>query len=179
MIPSTSEAGNPGTDTLETGPLDSTALRAAFGAFATGITVVTGFEAEEPVGFTCQSFHSISLDPPLVSIGVMKNSSSYPRMRASGRFAVNLLAARQQPLASQFARKGEDKWAGVDWTISPLGNPVLLDTLAVIDCRTWNEYEVGDHILVIGEVAQIRPGPEVDEEPLVYFRSRYRQLAGE
>src|SRR5690606_5958791 len=130
VMPVTSEMSGPLADDVQSPVLDSASLREAFGAFATGITVVTGFDADEPVGFTCQSFHSVSLEPPLVSIGIMKSSTSYPRMRARGRFAVNLLNARQQPLASQFARRDVDKWAGVEWVTSPLGNPIIRETLA-------------------------------------------------
>lgn len=178
-MPVTSEMSGPRADDVRSSVLDSANLREAFGTFATGITVVTGFDADDPVGFTCQSFHSVSLEPPLVSIGIMKTSTSYPRMRARGRFAVNLLSARQQPLAAQFARRDVDKWAGVEWSPSALGNPVLADALATVDCQVWNEYDVGDHLLVIGQVVDIHRPAQITEDPLVYYRSRYRLLAGE
>ena len=95
-------------------------FREALGHYASGITVVTTHIDGEPIGFTCQSFHSVSMSPPLVSFSVMSNSASYPKIRQAGRFAVNILSDGQVEVSNQFARRGTDKWLGIDWQESPL-----------------------------------------------------------
>lgn len=95
---------------------DSGEYRTALGHCAFWITVVSGMDADGPIGFTCQSFNSVSMKPPLISFSVMTNSTTYPRIRETGRFAVNVLSHRQVDISSQFARKCTEKWAGVDWS---------------------------------------------------------------
>ena len=126
----------PATDTA---PIDARLFRDTLGHYASGITVISGLEADEPVGFTCQSFYSVSIDPPLVSFSVMLTSTTYPRIKQSGRFAVNVLAHDQLHVSNQFARKGTDKWAGIEWSPAASGNPVIQDTLMWVDCELWNE----------------------------------------
>ena len=94
-------------------PIDARLFRDTLGHYASGITVISGLEGGEPVGFTCQSFYSVSIDPPLVSFSVMLTSTTYPRIKQSGRFAVNVLAHDQHHVSNQFARKGTDKTLGV------------------------------------------------------------------
>jgi 3-hydroxy-9,10-secoandrosta-1,3,5(10)-triene-9,17-dione monooxygenase reductase component len=92
-----------------TGTFDELQFREAVGHYASGITIITGHDSEGPIGFTCQSFYSVSVDPPLVSFSVMKTSTTYPRIRDTGTFAVNILAADQGTISNQFARRGTDK----------------------------------------------------------------------
>ncbi|WP_328439734.1 flavin reductase family protein [Nocardia puris] len=163
--------------THSTAPIfDKQRLREALGHYASGVTVVTGRDHEGPVGFTCQSFYSVSLDPPLVSFSVMKSSTSYPRIRSSGTFAVNVLSDEQSHVSSQFAITGADKWAGVTWTESRKNNPVISRTLMWIDCRTWAEYDAGDHWIVVGQVDEISSPDWHEGKPLLYFRGQYRHL---
>lgn len=106
----------------------------------------------------------MSLDPPLVSFSVMKASTTYPRIRDAGRFAVNILSREQESVSNQFARKGTDKWANVRWTQSEGGNPVLDGTLAWLDCSIWAEYDAGDHLIILGRVHELgtseNPAPD-------------------
>lgn len=159
--------------------VDAARFRAAVGHYASGITIVTGMDGAAPAGFTCQSFSSLSLDPPLVTFNVMKTSTTYPRIAASGRFAVNFLADEQQLLANQFARSGTDKWAGVDWHRTPNGNPVLPGALGWVDCELWTEHEAGDHTLIIGRVVDLGVGGPGVGKPLLYFRGAYGSLGHE
>ncbi len=165
---------------LETAPampasLDEETLKRSFGEYPSGITIVTTTVMGEPVGFTCQAFHSVSIDPPLVSFLVMNTSTTYPLIRSVGRFAVNVLAAHQADTAMQFARKNADRWSGVDWAHGATGVPTLTDSLAVFECDLWAEHEAGDHTIVIGRVNELRIAQD-DAEPLVYHRSRFRGL---
>jgi 3-hydroxy-9,10-secoandrosta-1,3,5(10)-triene-9,17-dione monooxygenase reductase component len=145
-------------------------MRAVLGTFATGVVVVTA-TADRPLGLTCQSFSSLSLDPPMVSFNPARTSTTWPRIREVGRFCVNVLAHDQDELSEQFARAGVDRFAGVGWTISPNGSPILDDVSAWIDCELSAEYGGGDHTIVVGEVQALQANPE--RHPLIFYRGRY------
>ncbi|QXI41751.1 flavin reductase family protein [Pseudomonas wayambapalatensis] len=152
-------------------------FREALGHYASGITVVTSFIDDQPIGFTCQSFYSVSMSPPLVSFSVMSNSASYPRIRQAGRFAVNILSDEQVGISNQFARRGTDKWHGVEWQSSPLGNPLIVGSLHWLDCEIHAEHAAGDHLIVIGEVKALNLQEAGATQPLLYFKGQYCNLA--
>lgn len=152
-------------------------FREALGHYASGITVITSLNDDEPIGFTCQSFHSVSMSPPLVSFSVMCNSASYPGIRQAGRFAVNILSGAQVGISNQFARRGTDKWHGVEWQRSPLGNPLIAGSLHWLDCEIHAEHAAGDHLIVIGEVKALSLQAADTSQPLLYFKGRYCNLA--
>jgi 3-hydroxy-9,10-secoandrosta-1,3,5(10)-triene-9,17-dione monooxygenase reductase component len=156
--------------------LDPRSFRDTLGHYASGITIISSVDEEGPVGFTCQSFYSVSTEPPLVSFSVMTSSTTYPRVRETGKFAVNVLAHDQHTVSNQFARKGTDKWAGIPWSPTHAGNPVIADTLMWLDCEIWAEYEAGDHYIVIGRVTEMSPSEWHKHEPLLYFKGQYRHL---
>jgi 3-hydroxy-9,10-secoandrosta-1,3,5(10)-triene-9,17-dione monooxygenase reductase component len=156
-------------------PLDAEipaqAMRETVGAFCSGVVIVTARGlAGEPLGFTCQSFVSLSLDPPLISISPARTSSTWPRIREAGRFAINVLADDHRHLSNQFARPG-DKYASVDWTESPNGSPILHGVCAWIECTLWREYDGGDHTVAIGKVTAL--AHDIDRDPLLYYRGSY------
>lgn len=96
--------------------IDPRLFRDTLGHYASGVPIISGLDEQGPVGFTCQSFYSVSVEPPLVSFSVMVGSTPYPRIRGTGSFAVNVLSHHQQWVSSQFAKRGPDRWAGVQWT---------------------------------------------------------------
>lgn len=158
-------------------PIDSRSLRYALGRFASGITVITGVVDAVPTGFTCQSFYSVSLTPPLVSFCVMKTSKSWPGIRSSRRFTVNVLSEEQQAVSDAFAKSGSDKSKQVVWSEYPGGKAIIANTLMWLDCSLHSEHEFGDHFLVVGEVENISPVDwDSQGNPLIYFRGRYRNL---
>lgn len=152
-------------------------FREALGHYASGITVVTSLIDDEPVGFTCQSFYSVSMSPPLVSFSVMAGSASYPKIRQAGRFAVNILTEAQIDVSNQFARRGTDKWQGIAWRESPLGNPIIGGSLHWLDCEIYAEHAAGDHVIVIGEVKALDLQDAAAAQPLLYFKGQYRNIA--
>lgn len=158
-------------------PIEPLSFREALGHYASGITVITSLIEGEPVGFTCQSFYSVSMSPPLVSFSVMSSSASYPGIRQAGRFAVNILSGEQVEISNRFARKGTDKWRGVDWQVSPLGNPVIAGSLHWLDCEIHAEHAAGDHLIVIGEVKALSRQDAAAAQPLLYFKGQYCNLA--
>lgn len=153
-------------------------FRAALGEFATGITVVTA-PADEgpPIGFTVNSFSSVSLDPPLILFSVARSLNRFDAINEASAFVVNVLTADQEDLSNQFASSGGDKWAGVSWHEGDGGCPILGDTLATFECVPWAKYDGGDHVIFVGEVRRIQCLGEAGA--LIYFRSRYANLVVE
>lgn len=92
------------------------------------------------------------------------------------KFAVNVLARDQLHISNQFARKGTDKWVGIQWLPAESGNPIIADTLMWVDCEIWSEYEAGDHLIVIGRVVAMSSPEWHRDEPLLYFKGAYRHL---
>jgi 3-hydroxy-9,10-secoandrosta-1,3,5(10)-triene-9,17-dione monooxygenase reductase component len=153
------------------GAVDPRTMRDVLGHFASGVTVVTAQGEHGPIGFTCQSFSSLSLDPPLVAIAPARASRTWPRLRELGRFCVNVLAEDQTALSARFARSSADKFAGVSWRRSPQGQPVLDDVVAWIDGELWAEYDGGDHTIAVGRVHDLGADPK--RSPLLYYRGGY------
>lgn len=151
--------------------VDRLEMRTVLGHFVSGIVVITGANDDGPSGFTCQSFASLSLDPPLVMFSPSLTSVSWPRIRSSGKFCVNVLAAEHAEYSNTFARSGGDKFAGVDWAPAPSGSPILQGVGAWIDCTLENEYPGGDHTIVIGRVTALGADPQ--RMPLLYYRGSY------
>jgi 3-hydroxy-9,10-secoandrosta-1,3,5(10)-triene-9,17-dione monooxygenase reductase component len=167
------------------GNVDQAAFRLVLARFATGVTVVTADEDGEPVGFTCQSFVSLSLEPPLVALAPAKTSTSWPRIARAGSFCVNVLAEHQRDLCERFARPGGDKFVGVAWRPAPVGGaPVLEGSIAWVACELELVHDAGDHELVIGRVRDLGTGHGA---PLVFYdrhfgtfveRGQFRAPAG-
>lgn len=147
-------------------------FREVLGHFATGITVITGSTSSGPAGFTCQSFSSLSLDPPLVLILPSRKSVSWPEIAESGRFCVNVLSEQQRSVSNGFAQSGSDKFAGISWGTSPSGLPVIDGSSAWIECSIESTYPGGDHIIVVGNVQHL--DHSVDRiDPLIFHRGNY------
>ena len=147
-------------------------FRDVLGQYASGVTIVTSMQGDTPVGMTCQSFTSVSLDPPLVAFLPMKTSRAFAAIRLSRRFCVNFLAADQTDLSNSFASLAEDKFDGVPWKPTSGGMPLLEGTVGWVDCLVHGVHEAGDHYLVIGKVEDLGQG-EADK-PLLFHQGRYR-----
>jgi len=148
-------------------------FRDVLGRFASGVTVVTTVSGGEPVGMTCQSFSSVSLDPPLVLFVPAKTSRAWPLIQRSGKFCVNFLADGQAELSNTMASRGTDKFADVEWTPSVgTGSPVFPGTLGHVDCTIHAVHEAGDHYVVIGRVVDLVAADA--EGPLLFFQGKYR-----
>jgi flavin reductase (DIM6/NTAB) family NADH-FMN oxidoreductase RutF len=152
-------------------------MREVLGHFVSGIVVITASGPDGPLGFTCQSFSSLSLDPPLVSFAPARSSSTWPQIRSVGAFCVNVLAADHQEISAGFARSGVDKFAGVTWRPGPSGAPVLEGVSAWIDCVFRDEFDGGDHTIVVGQVQDL--GADPARLPLLFYRGRYGVTPGD
>lgn len=154
---------------------DARDFRDALAAFATGVTVITTLDGDgRPAGVTSSSFNSVSLAPPMVLWSLGRASRSLAAFQASRRFAVHVLQAGQEALSAQFASKAEDKFAGLAWRLSEHGTPDLGGCAARFECRTRAEHDGGDHVLILGEVLDLRLAR--DAAPLVFHRGAYRAL---
>lgn len=140
--------------------IDTRALRTAFGTFMTGVTVVTSHDAGgTPVGFTANSFTSVSLDPPLVLVCLAKTSKNYDILTKTDGFAINILAQTQVDISNTFARPVDDRFADVAWRKGPNGAPLLDGVSAWFDCSMHQTVEAGDHVILIGKVVAFDSNP--------------------
>jgi len=172
------DADAPGPGRAEPSPAR---FRQVLGHFATGVTVITTADDEGPAGFACQAFAALSLEPPLVLFCPGRSSLTWRRVERTGHFCANVLSAAQRELARVFGAPsapsapaglgGEEKFAGVRWSPSTSGAPVLADVLTWAACTVQTVHEAGDHFVVTGRVTELgdcRPG-----EPLLFYRGRY------
>lgn len=151
--------------------LDRRALRDAFGTFMTGVTVVTTLDAAgNPIGFTANSFASVSLDPPLLLVSIAKASANFATFAEATGFAINVLAETQKDLSNTFARPVADRFAMADWHIGPQGSPVLGGVSAWFDCSLHQLIDAGDHAILIGQVQAFDAGTQPG---LGYYRGGY------
>lgn len=151
-------------------------FRRILGHYPTGVCIITSIGADGvPLGMVVGSFTSVSLDPPLVGFLPMTSSESWRRIGETGRFCVNVLSSRQEPLCRTFASRTPDKYAGVDYRLSPGGLPIFDGAIAWIECGIHAVHEAGDHLIVLGEVQAL----DVDqpETPLLFFKGDYVSLA--
>ena len=152
-------------------PIDPRDFRSALGTYATGVTIITAAAPDgKPYGLTCNSFASVSLNPPLVLWSLVVYSSSLTIFQNASHFTVNVLGVSQQALASKFAKSSDDKFTGVDWTPG-LGNaPVLAESVANFQCRSVNRYYGGDHVIFLGAVEAYAYNAT---EPLLFARGAF------
>ena len=144
------------------------------GHFCTGVTVITGADDGRLAGFACQAFAALSLTPPLVLFCPGTSSRTWPVIADSGYFCVNVLSAGQQDIARRFGVSGADKFAGLSWSPSSSGAPVLAGALTWVECAVAAVHEAGDHYLVVGRVTEL--GPCRPDRPLLFYRGRYAAM---
>jgi flavin reductase (DIM6/NTAB) family NADH-FMN oxidoreductase RutF len=162
------------TETVKGGDMagvDSRTFRDVLGHFPTGVVIVTAVADGEPVGMVVGTFASVSLDPPLVAFLSTKTSTTYPRIREAGAFTANVVSASDEQLCRVFATQGADKFAGVEWSMSALGSPVLASAVAWIDCSIETIHGAGDHDIVVGRVSELSVG--TGDGPLLFYRGGY------
>lgn len=146
-------------------------LRQAFGAFPSGVTVVTTTSPSgSPIGFTASSFTSVSMEPPLLLVCIDHRSENLPLFRECGSFGVNILAAGQEDISSCFASPQDDRFAHINWYMTDHNTPMISDTLSRFDCSLETFHTAGDHDILIGRII----GLDTHDGPaLGYFRGRY------
>jgi flavin reductase (DIM6/NTAB) family NADH-FMN oxidoreductase RutF len=154
-------------------------FRFTVGAFATGVTVITTFGEQHGYGMTANAFSSVSLDPPLVLVCVIRPSEGCEQIQRNGCFAVNILDAGQEPLSRYFASRdrprGRDAFTEVSHRVGTSGSPIIDGVAAYLDCRLHASQPAGDHEIFIGEVLELGLGENTS--PLLFHGGGYRLLA--
>jgi flavin reductase (DIM6/NTAB) family NADH-FMN oxidoreductase RutF len=146
-------------------------MRAVLSFYPTGVAIITSLHGEKPIGFVVGSFTSISLEPPLVGFFMATTSTSLPLVQEASFFCVNVLGANQGELSARFSSKVEDRFDGIEWRQARSGAPILREAVAWLDCSVSQILEIGDHLLVVGRVIDLRATRDVT--PLVFHRGSY------
>lgn len=137
--------------------LDTDELRRAFGTFMTGVTVVTTTDKHNtPVGFTANSFTSVSMDPPLLLVCPGKHVASYDVFNTTTHFAISVLAEEQEAISNNFASGPEDRFSNVNWYRDANGCPLIEDVCATFSCQVHQRHDAGDHMILVGEILQFQ-----------------------
>lgn len=147
-------------------------MRRAMGSFASGVTIVSGIEDELPVGFACQSFASVSLEPPLVLFCADHRGRAWPRIQKSGLFSVHVLAEDQTGVCTRFGSSTGRKFDGLEWHRSAWDTPSFADALLRVHCQVETVHVAGDHDVVIGRVLALESPTEVIR-PMLFYRGRF------
>ena len=159
---------------------DPDALRAALRFWTTGVTIVAASHAGVRHGMTVNSFTSLSLDPPLVSVSLEKVTRTYGLVASSGVFAVTILSEDQGPLSDRFAGRDSEqsnRFEGLETLTLETGSPILSHGLAFFDCRVLARHDAGTHTVFISEVLACGQFSDADgRRPLAYFNRGYRRL---
>jgi flavin reductase (DIM6/NTAB) family NADH-FMN oxidoreductase RutF len=160
-----------------TGPIDPQEFRRVMATWPTGVAIITGMTAEaKPVGILCNSLTSISLAKKLLLWTVDHSSGSYPFWAQAEKWAVHFLADDQKNLIDCFARKGvPDKFAGIEYSISEGGTPVLAGSVGRLECVTTDRFETFDHTVILGEVTAMTAS---DKSPMIFAYSKFHQGPG-
>ena len=158
-------------------PISSDSFRSASGLWATGVSIVTTADgAGKGYGLTMNAVSSLSLDPPLFLVCLDHKSETLGPMKESQAFCINVLTSEQEDLSNRFAKKGPDKFDGVEWSAAATGAPVIANTLVSIDCAVTQILAGGDHSIVCGEVKYIATNASEGVQPLLFFKGRYAAL---
>ena len=153
-----------------TSDFDNTALKKAFGSFATGVAVATSHSS----GFTINSFSSLSLSPPLIIFNIYKTETDHVDFLKNNSFVINFLSREQEDVSRLFATKDPEKVNKTQHSISENKNIILNDTLGHIELSVFQQIDIADHVLVIGQVQNLET--DDNKKPLIYYRSKYQSL---
>ena len=153
-----------------TSNFDNTALKKAFGSFATGVAVATSHSS----GFTINSFSSLSLSPPLIIFNIYKTETDHVDFLKNNSFVINFLSREQEEVSRLFATKDPEKVNKTEHSISENKNIILNDTLGHIELSVFQQIDIADHVLVIGQVENLET--DDNKKPLIYYRSKYQSL---
>ena len=151
-------------------------FRSAMSSWATGISVITGTSADgllKPIGIVCNSLASISLEEKLILWSVDKSSGSYKHWVSAKSFNVHFLAQDQKDLVARFAKKGVDKFEGLEFETTELGNPILTGVSVRMECSTTQTFDTYDHMLIIGKVLTLE---NYGKAPLLFLHSSLRTI---
>ena len=152
-------------------------LKKVMRRWTTGITVVSASHNGREHGMTVSSFTSVSLEPPLVTISLMKNTRTLEMIVASNSFAITILSSEQSAVSKVFAGQvgdDENRFTGIETTNLVTGAPMIEGGLAFFDCKVFEKFDFATNSLILGEVIAAEIGDQ--DKPLLYFDQQYHQL---
>ena len=151
-------------------------FKTAMGRFLTGVTIVSCIKQDgAPYGLTVNSFASVSLNPRLVLWSLIKDNARAADFSNATGFSIAFLAADQIDLCTRFATEHENRFDGVAWQAGTTGAPIIANALTVLDCKPWQQYDGGDHIIYIGEVTEIHHNDDASQ-PMSYFAGKVNDI---
>ena len=153
---------------------DSQLQRKIMGQFATGVTVASTYVDGETWGMTANAVTSLSLDPPLILLAVVRDSQSHEKFKTAGCFALNILSDAQQELSDRFAFAGPKDFSGLGFQTAETGAPILTDSLGWVDCRLTEVLAGGDHDIFLGRIVAGQVG---SGQPLLFYGGKYCGIA--
>jgi 4-nitrophenol 2-monooxygenase / 4-nitrocatechol 4-monooxygenase, reductase component len=162
------------TETAASRPLEPSEFRNVIGHFASGVTVITTSADGRRHGTTASAVASLALEPPMLLVCMNRESATGLAMASTGAFAVNILGEEHGELAIRFARKGSDKFEGVEIAEGACGQPLLAGAIAHLECRVTEQVAAGTHTVFIAEVEAATA--QVGAPPLAYYRGRFGRL---
>lgn len=148
-------------------------FREVLGRFPTGVAVIASAVDGVPIGVAANSLASVSLQPPLVLFCPARSSQTWPQLRRTGGFCINVLSTEAEHLSRAFAVRDADRFAGVRFTPALSGRPILDEAIAWVDCELATEYDGGDHTIVLGRVVELGCR---DGEPLIFYAGSHHRL---
>ncbi|MFC4022337.1 flavin reductase family protein [Oceanobacillus longus] len=155
--------------------MDAKEFRNVMGHFASGVTVITTKNEDNFVGLTVNAFSSLSLDPAQILFCIDKGSTSLHAIKNDSPFVVNILQDQQESVCRGFARKGGDKFSGINYSLTNEGIPFLKDNLATIHCTVHEIYEGGDHFIVVGNVGDF--SYDDTKNPLLFYGGKFSSIS--
>ena len=153
---------------------DGTALRAAYSCFPTGVVAVCHQGDGDPIGMAASSFATVSLNPPLVSLCVQNESTTWPKLRSAPVIGLSVFAHDQDAECKQLAGRADARFTGLRVETTDDGALFIGGAVAQLSCTIYNEIPAGDHSLVLLKVEALRADPS--QEPLVFHASAFRAL---
>lgn len=155
---------------------DSRDFKTAMGRFLTGVTIVSCLDEQgKACGLTVNSFASVSLEPPLVLWSLIKGSSLHNAFSNAEGYSIAILADGQKDICYRFASDSEDRFQDISWRSGTLGLPIINDCLSVLECKSYAQYDGGDHIIFVGEVMTIHNHTD-QLKPLSYFSGKVNEI---
>jgi flavin reductase (DIM6/NTAB) family NADH-FMN oxidoreductase RutF len=163
---------------IETLNANADSLKLALRRLGGGVSIVTAGQGGQRTGATVTSATALSIDPPRMLVSINASSSTWPIVRQTGSFAINIPAHHQQHLAQNFAGigglAGADRYQGGEWIALETGTSILLGAAAAIDCEVEEAIERHSHVIVIGRVRAIRLG---EGNSLLYQGGKFIQVS--
>jgi 3-hydroxy-9,10-secoandrosta-1,3,5(10)-triene-9,17-dione monooxygenase reductase component len=154
--------------------IDIARFKEVLGHFVTGVAVVTAASPQGPVGFTCQTFGALSLEPTMISFSAVTASNSWPKVRDVGVVGINILSVDQEALARVFGKTGDDKFAGIGWSPGPNGAPLIEGALAHLEGPLTFVTTQGDHDIAVVSAEYVMSHHGA---PLVFYRGGFGSFA--